>query len=305
MRKTLREIRRDWQLYAFLLLPVVYITVFCYVPMLGLQISFRNFSARKGMWGSEWVGLMQFSSFFNNYYFWRVLRNTLLLSAFSIVCAFPFPILMALVMNSLRSRSFRNVCQTITTLPHFISVVVLVGMLFQFFNARNGIYGNLIMKLTGSYPSDPFALPENFRPFFVFSGIWQNFGWNSIIYLASLAGVDLALHEAATIDGASRFQRVIHIDIPSILPTIVILLIMRTGQVMNIGFEKVYLMQNDLNLSSSEIISTYVYKMGLAASGKTDFSFSTAVGFFNSVVNMILITCVNKISDKLSGNSMW
>lgn len=299
------DVRRDWQLYLFLLLPLVYIIIFSYVPMLGLQISFKDYNGRQGMWGSPWVGLKHFYSFFTNHYFVRTLSNTLILSAYSIICSFPFPIIMALVMNSLRSKAMKNICQTISTLPHFISTVVLVGMLFQFFNSRYGIYGNIAMLVNGTRPDDLFASASNFRHFYIWSGVWQNFGWDSIMYLAALAGVDPCLHEAATIDGASRFQRVIHVDIPSILPTIVILLIMRTGKVMTIGFEKVYLMQNDLNLTTSEVISTYVYKMGLSASGKTDFSYSTAIGLFNSVINMILITVVNKIADVLSGTSMW
>lgn len=299
------DIKRDWQLYMFLLLPLVYIIIFAYVPMLGLQISFKDYNGKLGMWRSEWIGLEHFFNFFSNHYFIRTLKNTLILSAYSIVCSFPFPVLMALVMNSLRSKTYRNICQTISTLPHFISTVVLVGMLFQFFNSRYGIYGYVYYIFNGTRPDDLFASPTNFRHFFIWSGVWQNFGWSSIMYLAALAGVDPALHEAATIDGASRFQRVLHVDLPTIIPTIVIMLIMRTGQVMNIGFEKVYLMQNDLNLSASEVISTYVYKMGLSASGKTDFSFSTAIGLFNSVVNMLLITIVNKIADVLSGTSMW
>ncbi len=299
------DVRRDWRLYMFLLIPIAYIVLFAYVPMAGIQIAFRDFSARRGMFASEWIGFQKFLEFFESFYFKRIISNTLILSAYSILFSFPFPIIMALVMNCLRSRKLRNVCQTITTLPHFISVVVLVGMMFQFFNSRNGIYGNIAHAVTGAYPSDPFASPGNFRHFFIWSGVWQNFGWNSILYLAALTAVDPELHEAATIDGASRFQRVKHIDFPTILPTIVIMLILRTGSVMTIGFEKVYLMQNDMNLSTSEIISTYVYKVGLSADGATDFAYSTAIGLFNSVVNMLLIITVNRISDRVSGNSMW
>lgn len=299
------RIKKNWQLYLFLLLPITYIVIFSYVPMLGLQIAFRDFKAGTGIWRSTWVGIKHFDAFFHNFYFWRMLRNTLLLSAYAITFSFPFPIITALLMNVLRSNYMRKVTQTIMTLPHFISIVVLVGMLNQFLNSRYGIYGNIVLRITGDYPRDIFSNPSCFRPIYVWSGIWQNFGWNSIIYLAALQGVSPALHEAATIDGASRFKRVIHIDIPSILPTIVIMLIMRTGSVMEIGFEKVYLLQNNLNLETSEVISTYVYKTGLSASGNTDFSSATAIGMFNSITNLLLISIVNKIADKLSGNSMW
>ncbi|GHU75323.1 sugar ABC transporter permease [Clostridia bacterium] len=299
------SIRRDWQLYLFLLIPLSYIILFSYVPMGGLQIAFRSFSARKGIWGSKWVGFDNFRKFFGNYYFVRTLKNTLLLSAYSIACGFPIPIIMALLMNCLGSQKYKNAAQAITTLPHFISMVVLVGMLLQIFSARNGLYGILAVKLTGSFPTDLFASPDNFRHFYVWSGVWQEFGWGSIIYIAALAAVDPTLHEAAMIDGASRFRRVIHIDFPAILPTVITLLILRAGSVMSIGFEKVFLMQNNVNLVTSEVISTYVYKMGLSAGGAADFSYSTAIGFFNSVVNMILIVTVNFISGKLSDSNLW
>lgn len=298
-------LKRDWQLYMFLLLPVTYIVVFAYIPMLGLQIAFRSFQAQLGSWNSPWVGFLNFRKFFSSFYFLRVLKNTLILSGYAIVFSFPFPIITALLMNTLRFRKFKNFCQTVITLPHFISVVVLVGMINQFFNARYGLYGNIVYKLIGAYPADPFSNPGSFRHMYIWSGIWQTFGWNSIIYLAALTSVSPSLHEAAMIDGASRWKRMLHIDIPSILPTIVIMLIMRTGSVMNIGFEKVFLMQNDINLKYSEIITTYVYKVGLSADGNTDFSYSTAIGFFNSIVNMILISVVNMVSNRVSGTSMW
>jgi putative aldouronate transport system permease protein len=299
------DISRDWQLYIFLLIPLAYIIIFSYVPMAGLQIAFRNFSARKGIWGSQWVGVKNFVKFFQNYYFVRTLSNTLILSAYSIVFGFPIPIIIALVMNCIGSKRIKNVTQTIITLPYFISVVVLVGMMFQLFSARNGLYGNLVQKLTGSYPSDPFTVPGNFRHFFIWSGIWQGSGWNSLIYIAALSGVSPSLYEAARMDGASRFQQILHIDIPAILATVIITLILRMGSVMSIGFEKVYLMQNGVNLSASEVIQTYVYKVGLAAEGKTDYSYATAIGFFNSVINMVLIVSVNAIAGKVSESSLW
>lgn len=299
------DLKRDWQLYLFILIPVTYIIIFAYVPMGGLQIAFKDFAARKGIFGSPWVGFKHFNKFFHSAYFGRTVGNTLLLSAYSLACGWPLPILVALMLNCYKSQKVKNVTQTLITLPHFISVVVLVGMLFQLFSARNGIYGAVIYALTGSRPADPFATPTNFRHFYLWSGVWQDFGWGSIIYLAALAGVDPSLHEAATVDGASRFKRVLNVDLPAILPTIVIMLILRFGSIMSIGFEKVFLLQNDLNLSCSEVISTYVYKVGLSGGGKTDFSYATAIGFFNSVVNLVLIVVVNFIAGKVGNTSLW
>ena len=238
-RRLWSDLRRDWQLYLFLLIPVVYIIIFAYVPMGGLQIAFKDFAARKGIFGSPWVGLKHFKKFFSSVYFGRTVGNTLALSAYSLACGWPLPIIVALMLNCYRSQKVKSITQTVMTLPHFISVVVLVGMMFQMFSARNGIYGAAIFRLTGTRPADPFATPSNFRHFYLWSGVWQDFGWGSIIYLAALAGVDPSLHEAATVDGASRFKRVLHVDLPTILPTIVIMLILRFGSIMSIGFEKV------------------------------------------------------------------
>lgn len=299
-----RDLKRDWQMYLFLILPVIYIVIFAYVPIGGLQIAFRKYSARLGMWGSKWVGLANFEKFINSYYFSTVIKNTLVLSLYSIIFTFPLPIIMALMMNCIRNTRYRNIAQTITTLPHFISVVVLVGIMFQLFNSRYGLYGVAYKALTGVAPADPFSNPSNFSHFYIWSGVWQQFGWNAIIYIAALSAVDPALHEAAVVEGASRFQRVLTIDLPTILPTIITMLILRMGSVMSIGFEKVFLLQNDVNLSHSEVISTYVYKMGLGSS-KTDFSYATAVDLFNSVINLLLITTTNFISRKFSQNSLW
>ncbi len=304
-RNLWKDIRRDWQLYMFLSIPLTFIIIFAYTPMFGLQIAFRDYRVRQGIMGSDWVGIDNFVKFFSNYYFERTLMNTLILSLYSIVFTFPIPIITALLLNAIQSQKFKTVTQTIITLPHFISVVILVGIMFQFFSARSGFYGNVVLWLTGAYPSDPFGKPENFRHFFIWSGVWQNFGWSAIIYLAALSAVDPSLHEAATVDGASRLKRVFHVDIPTILPTIIILLILRTGSIMTIGFEKVFLMQNGVNLPVSEVISTYVYKVGLASGGNTDFSYATAIGFFNSLVNMILIVSVNALAGKFSENSLW
>lgn len=277
-----KDVRRDWQLYAFLLVPVLYIVIFAYVPMAGLTIAFRSYSARLGIWGSKWVGLENIIKFFTSQYFGRTVANTILLSAYSLVCSFPIPVIFALMINCLRSQRMKNVCQTIVMMPHFISIVVLVGMLFQFFNARTGLYGNIFYCCClEAIHRILLEMRKISRHFYIWSGVWQGFGWGSIIYVAALSAVDPNLHEAATIDGASRFQRVLHIDFPTILPTIVIMLILNTGSIMSIGFEKVYLMQNPLNLSTSEVISTYVYKVGLSSEGSVDFSYSTAIGLFN------------------------
>ena len=302
----LRKIfRRDWQLYVFMLIPLIWVIIFCYAPMFGAQIAFRKYQPRLGIWDSPWVGFYQFKKFFNSYQFSRVMMNTVVISLYTILCSFPLPIIFALVLNSTRSRKFRTVTQTIVTMPHFISVVVLVGILLQIFNSRTGVYGTMMESITGAYPEDLFSKPANFRHMYVWSGVWQQFGWNSIVYIAALAAVSPELHEAAQIDGASRFQRLLHVDFPAILPTITIMLILRMGSVMTIGFEKVYLMQNSLNLTASEIISTYVYKVGLSSAGTTDLSYSTAIGLFNSAINLVLISVTNFIARKLGGNGLW
>ena len=299
------DLRRDWQLYVFLALPVIYILIFAYIPMGGLIMAFQNYSIRRGFLGSDWVGLDNFFKFFNSFQFQRVITNTLVLSLYTIIAGFPIPIIFALMINSLRSKKFRKVSQTIVNLPYFISVVVIVGLLFQIFSSRTGLYGTIGLWLNNAYPRDLFASAGNFRHFYVWSDIWQGFGWGSIIYVAALSTVDPSYHEAAEIDGATCFQRVLHIDFPCIIPTIIILLILRMGSVMSIGFEKVFLMQNNLNLSTSEVISTYVYRVGLSSAGSIDFSYATAIGFFNSVINLIMIFSANFISRRFTNTSLW
>ena len=306
MRLTWRRAQRYWQVYLFLLLPILYLILFCYWPMTGLQIAFKKFSLADGIWGSPFVGLRQFDRFFRSYEFSRVLKNTLVISGYGILASFPIPIVFALMLNSIKQGKFSKCVQTITYIPHFISTVVLVGMILQIFNSRVGLYGVIYNAVTGSIPSDLLANPSAFPHLYVLSGIWQNFGWDSIIYIAALTGISQELHEAAELDGASRFKRLLHIDLPGILPTITIMLILNTGRIMSVGFEKVYLMQNNLNLSASEVISTYVYKIGMGVgSAVPDYSYSTAIGLFNSVINLILICTVNAISRKLSETSLW
>ncbi|MBQ2978068.1 MAG: sugar ABC transporter permease [Clostridia bacterium] len=305
-KKLLRRIGNHWQVYCFLILPLIYLILFCYVPMTGVQIAFRKFTIRDGIWGSKWVGLTNLTKFFNTYNSFTIIKNTLTISLYSIIAGFPIPILFALLLNCVRNERYKKTIQTITYMPHFISTVVIVGMILQIANPRVGLYGTLTHALTGSYPNDPLGSPTVFVHLYVWSGIWQQFGWGSIVYLAALSNVDPQLHEAAIIDGASRWQRILHVDFPCILPTATIMLIMRAGNVMSVGYEKIYLMQNNLNLATSEVISTYVYKIGLGAgSNVPNYSLSTAIGLFNSIINLILICTVNAITRKLSETSLW
>jgi len=296
-------IRRDRQLYLLLLLPLIYILIFYYWPMYGVQIAFRNYRPRAGILGSEWVGLKWFKKFLTNYNFKQVFLNTLYLSLYSIAVGFPLPIILALMLNTVRNEGFKKFTQTITYVPHFISVVVLVAMINQIFNPIGGLYGTLFRLFGGEgYPYDFRSLASSFRHLYVWSEVWQELGWNTIIYIAALGSVSPELHEAAKIDGATRWQRVVHIDFPAILPTACIMLILRCGSVMTIGFEKVFLMQSNLNITTAEVISTYVYKVGLGSS--SDFSYGTAVGLFNSVINCVMLIFVNLFCKKATDNEV-
>ena len=292
------------QLYVFLLLPLLYIIIFKYLPMLGIGIAFTKYTPRSGLFGGQFIGLTNFKKFIDSYQFKRVVPNTIILSTYSIVAGFPVPVILALMLNSLRSNSAKKIIQNITYIPHFISVVVMVGMMMQLFNTRIGLFPALYHALFGTAVPDLLGSSASFANMYVWSGIWQNMGWNAIVYIAALAGIDQQLHEAAVIDGANRWQRVLHIDLPGILPTIVVMLILRFGSVMTIGFEKVYLMQNNLNLSASEVISTYVYKVGLSADGG-NFSYATAIDLFNSLINFSLLLIVNGISRRVGDMSLW
>lgn len=301
-----RDACRQWQLYLFILIPFIYLLVFCYYPMTGLQIAFKQYSVRGGIWGSRWVGFKHFVDFFNSYQFQRVVVNTIRISVYSLLSSFPLSILFALFLNVVRNLRIKKLIQTITYVPHFISTVVIVGIIFQLFNSVSGVYGGVYRLLGGDgYPTDLFSKSYTFDHFYVWSGIWQNLGWNSIIYIAALSGVDPELHEAAEIDGATRLARVWHIDFPAILPTASILLILNCGSIMGVGFEKTYLMQNTMNLSQSEVISTYIYKVGMKSSNT--FSYGTAIGLFNSVINCTLLVVVNTLSRRFNseGSSLW
>jgi putative aldouronate transport system permease protein len=299
----LRDMKINYQLYILVLIPLIWILIFRYIPMFGVQIAFRKFQAAKGIFGSQWVGLHYFEKFFNDYMFTRVIKNTIVISFFQLIAGFPFPILLALAFNNTLRLRFKKVVQMVTYMPHFISTVVMVGIIIQFLNPKVGII-NFLIKYLGGTPTDFLAEASNFSSIYVWTGVWQSCGWGAIIYLAALAGIDAELHEAAVIDGANRFQRMLHIDIPGILPTITILLIMNAGNIMNVGFEKAFLLQNSLNLDASEIISTFTYKMGLASAG-ADFSYAAAIGLFNSVINLILIAIVNMVAKKTMETSLW
>lgn len=301
MKQTWLLVKRNYVLYLFLLPALLYIVIFNYWPMYGIQIAFKDYLPYEGIGGSPWVGLKHFNKFFSSIIFWDLLKNTLWISIYSIVASFPIPIILAFMINYTKNKRLKKLTQTITYAPHFISTVVLVGMLSIFLSPRTGFI-NTIIEAFGGERIFFLGQKEWFRHIYVWSGIWQGAGWASIIYIAALSGVSPELHEAAIIDGANKLQRIRHIDIPAILPTIIILLILNMGQVMNVGFEKVLLMQNDLNLQISEVISTYTYKMGLV---NAQYSYSTAIGLFNNVINFCILIGVNKFAKKVSGTSLW
>ncbi|MBM4456738.1 MAG: sugar ABC transporter permease [Chloroflexi bacterium] len=299
----LKQIRRGWQLYLLLALPLAWLFIFMYYPMYGAQIAFRDFLPGQGIWGSEWVGAEHFQRFFVSPMFWRLLRNTLGLSVYMLAVGFPIPILFALSLNQLRVGPFKRTVQMVSYAPHFISTVVMVGLILQFLDLRRGPV-NLLLQAVGLKAVHFMGNAEMFPSIYVWTGIWQNMGFSAIIYLAALTTIDPALHEAALMDGANRVRRIWHIDIPGILPLAITLLILNMGQLLNIGFEKAFLLQNPLNLSTSEVISTYVYKIGLAGS-VANFSYAAAIGLFNSVIGLILLVTANQISRRLSETSLF
>lgn len=300
-RLIIKQMKENYFLYIFLLPAVVYLALFMYGPMYGIQIAFKNFAPVKGIWGSEWVGLKHFENFFKSARFGLLVKNTLAISFYSLLAGFPMPILLALLLNYTPRQGLKRFAQTVSYAPHFISTVVLVGMLNVFLSPRSG-FVNAILTALGGEPIFFLGSSQWFRHIYVWSGVWQSAGWGSIIYLAALSGVSPELHEAAIIDGANKLQRIWNIDIPTIMPTMVILLIMNFGSIMNVGYEKVYLLQNSLNLTTSEVISTYTYKVGLQQS---EYSYSTAIGLFNNVINFTLLIIVNRAARVLSGSSLW
>ncbi len=297
-----KYLEHNWQLWIMLLPAIVYIFVFCYVPMYGVQLAFREYSFKTGITGGKWVGFKYFQQYFTSNMFWPTLRNTFVISFTSIVVGFPAPIILAMIINQLRNKKWKRVVQTTVYIPYFISVVVMVSMINVLFQNNSGVIGNLL-KSIGLVAENVNILgsAKTFVPLYVLTGVWQGMGWNSIIYIAALSSVDTQLYDACKIDGANRWQTMWHIDFPAILPTIMILLIMNMGNVLSVGFDKVYLMQNSLNLGVSQVISTYVYNVGIKSS---QFSFGTAVGLFNTLVNFIFLIITNWISKKTTGTGL-
>jgi putative aldouronate transport system permease protein len=287
-----RAWRQHWQLYLLVSVPLAYFVIFKYIPMSFNVIAFKDYSPVLGSWGSPWVGLRNFESLFANPMFLTLVKNTLILAFYLLLASFPVPILLALALNEIRNGWFKRTVQLVTYAPYFISTVVVVSITILLLSPRIGLVNG----------GDVLGDPDYFRHIYVWTDVWQTAGYSAVIYLAALAGIDPALHEAARIDGASRLQRIRHVDLPGIMPTAVIMLVLGVGNMMAIGFEKAYLLQNNLNLAQSEIIPTYVYKTGLI---NADFSMATAVGLFNSVVNLLLLLTVNFVAKRITGNGLW
>ncbi|MGH2560883.1 MAG: ABC transporter permease [Thermomicrobiales bacterium] len=302
-RRNWLAIRRSWQLYAMLALPLLWLVLFKYWPMYGIQIAFRNFNAVDGVTGSPWVGPANFERFVSSYSFWQILENTAVLNAYSLLAGFPAPILLALALNSVTKVWFSRTVQVVGLAPQFISVVVMVGIILILLDPRVGLV-NQVLGVAGIGPTDFMANAGYFRHIYVWSGVWQTAGFSCIIYLAALTSIDPTLHEAAVIDGATRLQRIRDIDLPGILPTAIVLLILAMSEILTVGFEKVLLLQNSINLPVSEVIDTYVYRVGLA-SPLPQFSYAAAIGVFQSVVALILIVAVNQIARRVEDASLW
>ncbi|NGZ77798.1 ABC transporter permease [Saccharibacillus alkalitolerans] len=300
-KKLLKKIARNWQLYIFMAPALLTVIIFNYVPMYGIQIAFKNYVPAFGMAGSKWVGFDHFTRFFESYYFWDLIWNTLSISLYGLLVGFPLPILLALAFNEIRTGPFKKTVQTVTYAPHFISMVVMAGMIITFLTPSTGMIINLL-EAVGITPPAFLTDPRWFKTVYVLSDVWQATGWGTIIYLAALTAVDPGLHEAAILDGASRLQRIRHINFPVIIPTITILLILNMGGLLGVGYEKILLLQNPLNMEASDVIATSVYRTGLL---EAQYSYSTAVGLFNSVVNAILLIVVNQVVRRTSENSLW
>lgn len=297
-------LKKDWMrnrsLYLLMLPPILFYVLFHYKPMYGVLIAFKDYAPRLGVWKSPWVGFKHFSRFFNGIYFKRVVRNTLLINLYNLIFGFPAPIILALLLNEIRCRRFKNMVQTITYMPHFISLIIITGMLKDFC-ASNGLFNDVVAFFGGSRAS-LLQNPRLYRTIYVGSGIWSGIGWGSIIYLAALAGVDSQLYEAAAIDGAGKWKQMIHVTLPSIAPTIITMFILRVGHLMSMGYEKTLLLYNDATYEVADVIATYSYRMGL---GDQQWSYAAAIGLFNSVINIILLLITNRLSKKLSETSLW
>ncbi|MDF2921430.1 MAG: sugar transporter permease [Paenibacillaceae bacterium] len=295
-----RDLSKHKAIYLMTVPVILYYLIFKYVPMGGAIIAFKDYHPSEGIWGSPWVGFEHFRDFFDSFFFWRLIRNTALIGFYDLIFGFPAPILLALLLNEIRHALFKRIVQTFSYLPHFISMVVICGFIIDFTN-RNGII-NTIISWFGGTPSALLANPGNFRSIYVISQIWQEIGWASIIYLAALSGVNPELYEAAKMDGAGRFKQIFHITIPAILPVISILLILKMGSLLEIGFEKIILLYNPATYETADVISSFVYRMGVV---ERDYSFTSAVGLFQSVVNFVMLLSANTLSKRLSGNSLW
>lgn len=296
-----RDFRHCWQMWILLLPALIWLVVFCYTPMYGLLIAFKDYKANLGILGSPWAGLKYFRQFFETDIAFTSIVNTIRISGFSLLFSFPIPILFALMLNQISSSRVRKFLQSVSFMPYFISAVVLVGMLNIILSPTTG-FVNVFLNHFGMGGKMFMTREEYFLPIYILSGIWQSMGFNAIVYIAALTTIDTALYEAATIDGASKFKQILYIEIPSILPTIIVMFILATGNMLSVGYEKVYLMQSSLNLSVSEVVSTYVYKVGIQSA---QFSFATAVGLFNSVANFLIIFVTNAISRRISDISLF
>ncbi|MBO5008643.1 MAG: sugar ABC transporter permease [Clostridia bacterium] len=301
-RSLAKEIANQKYLMILLLPSLIYYIIFRYVPMYGLIIAFKDYDFMSGIMGSPWVGLKYFKEFLQGPYFGRLIRNTLKISITNLIFSFPLPIIFALLLNELKNQRLKKLTQTVSYLPHFLSVVVVVGLLKQLLSPTSGVVNKVISTVTGGDTINFFMEQNWFLPMYVSSGIWQELGYSAIIYISAIAGIDPALYEAATVDGAGRWRRIWNITLPSILPTISILLILKLGSLLEVGYEKVLLMYNPSIYKVSDVISTYVYRAGVQ---NANYSFGTAVGLLNSIVAVILIVISNKVSDKLSGNGLW
>ena len=300
-RRILHGRMDDLQLYSLLIPGVVFIFIFCYVPMYGAQIAFRDFSFRKGYWGSEWVGMKHFARYVTSSNFWPLMGNTLGISVYSLLAGFPIPVLLAFLLNELRSQKYKKTVQMVTYIPHFISTVAICSMITLFMDRSTGVINRLIVLMGGEAKAF-LAEPRYFKTIYVLTGVWQEMGWGTIIYLAALSAVDPQMIEAATIDGANRLQKIWYINLPSIWPTICVMLILQIGSMLNVGYEKILLLQNNLNMEASDVISTYVYRLGIK---DAQYSYTTAIGLFNSVVNVVLLLTSNWTIKRLSGTSLF
>ncbi len=296
-----RVIRRDWQLYALLALPIAYYLVFKYGPMIGNIIAFRKYVPGGNFLGERWIGLKYFKMFIFDSNFWNIFRNTLRISFFSLIFGFPAPIIFALLLNEIRSRHFKKAVQTVSYLPHFLSIVVVAGMIMEILSPSGGIINQIVIAVTGK-PIQFMQKSNYFVWIYVFSGMWQQVGWGAIIYLAALTGISPELYEAAEIDGANRLQQTFYVTIPGILPTVIVLLILNVGNLLNVGFEKIMLLYNPMIYDKADVISTYLYRMAMQMNS---FSYATAIGLFNAVIGLILVASANKISKMVTGSALW